>query len=256
MAVWVPDTPGAPSPPRKRLLQPDERPNSKAVKAGAFHTSRPAHGRGSVVAATPFGATAVGVKADKGVVLAADKRMSYGGFILSRNVKKVYPVTGRVGLAIAGFYADMHGLVKILEAEVRYYETVNGIVMPLRSVAKLLSAILYSSKFLPYYVEAIVGGIDGDGKPRLYVLDPVGAITEEDYIAVGTGSTTALGVLEGEYRDGLTLGEAEELAVKAMKMAMARDSASGDGVDILVVTSDGYRERTIRMATELKVVES
>ena len=143
-----------------------------------------------------FGATALGIKAKEGVVLAADKRMSYGGFILSRNAKKVYPITDRVGIAVAGFYADMYGLIKILEVEIRYYETTNNVVMPLRSVAKLLSAILYSSKFFPYYIEAIVGGINGDGEPRIYVLDPVGAITEEDYIAVGSGATTALGVLE------------------------------------------------------------
>ena len=194
-----------------------------------------------------FGATALGIKTEGGVVLAADKRMSYGGFILSRNAKKVHPVTDRVGIAIAGFYADMHGLIKILEAEIRYYETTNGVVMPLRSVAKLLSAILYSSKFFPYYVEAIVGGVNGDGKPRIYVLDPVGAITEEDYIAVGSGATMALGVLESEYREGITLEQAEDLAVRAMKAAIARDSSSGDGIDVLVITPEGYKEKTIKL---------
>ncbi len=194
-----------------------------------------------------FGATALGIKAKRGVVLAADKRMSYGGFILSRNAKKVHPITDRVGIAVAGFYADMHGLIKILEAEIRYYETTNSVVMPLRSVAKLLSAILYSSKFFPYYIEAIVGGINGDGEPRIYVLDPVGAITEEDYIAVGSGATMALGVLESEYREGLTFEQAEDLAVRAMKAAMARDSSSGDGIDVLVITPEGYKEKAIKL---------
>jgi proteasome beta subunit len=194
-----------------------------------------------------FGATALGIKAKGGVVLAADKRMSYGGFILSRNAKKVHPITDRVGIAVAGFYADMHGLIKILEAEIRYYETTNSVVMPLRSVAKLLSAILYSSKFFPYYIEAIVGGINSDGEPRIYVLDPVGAITEEDYIAVGSGATMALGVLESEYREGLTLEQAEDLAVRAMKAAIARDSSSGDGIDVLVITPEGYKEKTIKL---------
>lgn len=194
-----------------------------------------------------FGATALGIKIEQGVVLAADKRMSYGGFILSRNAKKVHPITSRVGIAIAGFYADMHGLVKMLEAEIRYYEMSNGVVMPLRSVAKLLSAILYSSKFFPYYIEAIVGGIDGDGKPRIYVLDPVGAITEEDYIAVGTGATTALGVLESGYREDLSLNQARDLAITAMRAAISRDPGSGDGIDLLTITPDGYKEESIRL---------
>ncbi|GAB6148309.1 archaeal proteasome endopeptidase complex subunit beta [Stetteria hydrogenophila] len=197
---------------------------------------------------TPYyGATAVGIKTRAGVVLAADKRMSYGGFVMSRNVKKVHPVTRRVGIAIAGFYADMHGLIRILEAEIRYYETSNRVVMPLRAVAKLLSAILYSNKFFPYYVEAIVGGINGDGEPRIYVLDPVGAITEEDYIAVGSGATVALGVLESFYKPDASIEEAEDLAVKAMRAAIARDSSSGDGIDLLTITPDGYREKTIKL---------
>ena len=195
----------------------------------------------------PVGATAVGVKAKGGVVLAADKRMSYGGFIVSRNAKKVFVINDRVGIAIAGFYADISGLSRLLEAEVRYYESINNRRMPLRSVAKLLSTILYSSKILPFYVEAIVGGIDYDEKPRIYVLDPVGAVTEEDFVATGTGATMALGVIESLYKPDMTVEQAEELVSKAMRAAMSRDSGSGDGMDILTITeSEGVKERTLR----------
>ena len=193
-----------------------------------------------------IGATAVGIKARDGVVLAADKRMSYGSFVLSRNAKKVFPITNRAGAAVAGLYGDISGLMKLVDAEVRRYEASYRTVMPLRAIAKFLSVILYSSKYFPYMIEAIVGGIDGDGKPRVYVLDPVGAITEEDYIAVGSGATMALGVIEVDYKEEMSVKEARDLAIKAVRAAISRDAGSGDGVDLLVVSDKGVREESLR----------
>ncbi|MMZ62958.1 proteasome subunit alpha [compost metagenome] len=79
------------------------------------------------------------------------------------------------------------------------------------------------------------------------MLDPVGAITEEDYIAVGTGATTALGVLESGYREDLSLSQARDLAITAMRAAISRDPGSGDGIDLLTITPDGYKEESIRL---------
>ncbi|MEM1706286.1 MAG: proteasome subunit beta, partial [Thermosphaera sp.] len=46
--------------------------------------------------------TAIGVKTRDGVVLASEKRLTYDGFVLSRNVKKVFAITPRVGVGFAG----------------------------------------------------------------------------------------------------------------------------------------------------------
>lgn len=200
----------------------------------------------------PFGATAIGLRAGDGVVLAADKRMSYGGFILSRNARKVFTINERVGIAVTGFYADMNGLQRILEAEVRYYENIQNRRLPLRAIAKLLSNILYSFRLAPLFVEAIVGGIDADGKPKVYVLDPVGAISEESFIATGSGATIALGVIESEYKEDISLEEAEKLVLKAMRAAIGRDAGTGDGIDVLTITPEGSTVKTYRF----KVVEA
>ncbi|MEB3774063.1 MAG: archaeal proteasome endopeptidase complex subunit beta [Desulfurococcales archaeon] len=195
-----------------------------------------------------FGATVVGVKARDGVVLATDRRLSYGGFVMSRNARKIYVLKDRIGVAIAGLYGDISGLARILDAEVKYYELTSGTRLTVKGVAKRLSSILYAYKPFPFYVEAIIGGID-DGEPRIYVLDSLGSITEEDYAASGSGATMALGVLESLYREGLSLEEAEDLALKAVKSAIERDAMSGDGIDIVVIGKGGVRERrvTLRM---------
>jgi len=42
------------------------------------------------------GATAVGISFDNGVVLASEKRVSYGNFVVNKNTKKTFPVTDQV----------------------------------------------------------------------------------------------------------------------------------------------------------------
>jgi len=189
----------------------------------------------------------VALRAKDGVVIAADRRMSYGGFIISRNIKKVYRISDRIALAVTGFYGDMSGLVRMLDVEVRYYEVTTERPMGLRAVAKLLSNLLYSYRITPLYVEAIVGGIDVDGKPKIYVLDPVGAITEEEFAATGSGATIALGVIETSYKPDISLEEAERIAEAAMRAAISRDAGSGDAIDLVSVSLNGIKERSVKL---------
>ena len=190
------------------------------------------------------GATAVGVKADDGVVLAADKRVTYGLMLMSKVAKKVFRITDRIGMASAGFMADMQTIARSIEVEIKLYEVENDIPMRVRSAAKLLSVLLYNRRLLPYLVETIVGGVDDLG-PHILVLDPIGALIEDDYTALGTGSQVAIGILESGYRKGMKVEEAKDLAIRAVKAAFSRDAASGDGIDVLTITSGGCREEFI-----------
>jgi proteasome beta subunit len=91
--------------------------------------------------------------------------------------------------------------------------------------------------------QVIVGGIID--KPSIYTLDPVGSVLPDDYAAVGTGAEMALGVLDSEFKKQNTQEKARELAIKAIKSSVQRDSASGDGLDVIVTTSRGHTEETM-----------
>jgi proteasome beta subunit len=185
--------------------------------------------------------TAVGIRARDGVVLATDKRVTYEGFVLSRMAKKVHPVTSRCGVAFAGLMGDIGYLTRLLKLEAKMYELEFGREIKTRSLAKVLSAILYSYKLFPMFTEVIVGGYDE--APALYILDPVGSLIEEKYAAVGSGHQLAIGYIEPRYREDISLEEAEQLAIGAIKTVIERDVLTGDGVDILVFTREGYREK-------------
>jgi len=88
--------------------------------------------------------------------------------------------------------------------------------------------------------QVIVGGLVGE--PKIYTLDPLGSVLPDDYAAVGTGAEMALGVLDPQFKKGMTEQEATDLAVKAVRSASMRDSASGDGIDVLLINKDGAKE--------------
>ena len=191
------------------------------------------------------GATTVGLVCDRGVILAAEKRVSYGYYIMSRAGKKVFKITDRIGVACAGMVSDMQILVRNVGAYARLYEYEVGRPMSVRAAAKLMSNMLFEQRSFPLLTQTIVGGIDDEG-PVLYVLDPLGSVVPDKYAAVGSGAEIAMGVLEAEYKEGLSMELGRELALRAIKSAISRDAISGDGVDMLFITPDGAKEESIR----------
>lgn len=187
------------------------------------------------------GATAVGITYHDGVLLAAEKRVSYGNFVVNKNTKKTFNVTEHVGAACAGMVADMQVLVRQVSAlsKIRKLETRRN-VEP-NSVAKLMSVIMFERRYFPLLTQVVVGGVT-TGKPEIYTLDPLGSVLPDRYAAVGTGAEMALGVLDAEYTEDMDEEKAKNLALKSIKSSIQRDSASGDGIDLLIINKNGRSE--------------
>lgn len=186
------------------------------------------------------GATAVGITYDNGILLASEKRVSYGNFVVNKNTKKTFTVTDHVGAACAGMVADMQVLVRQVSAlsKIRRLETRRD-VEP-NSVAKLMSVIMFERRYFPLLTQVIVGGITD--KPEIYTLDPLGSVLPDRYAAVGTGAEMALGVMDADYSENLDEEKATSLALRSIRSSIQRDSASGDGIDMLIINKDGKKE--------------
>lgn len=188
------------------------------------------------------GATVVGITYKDGLVLGAERRVTLGGFIVSKTAKKTFKVTDNVGAACAGMIGDMQILIKELQSYVRLRELELRRPLPPNSVAKLLSVIMFERRFAPMITQVMIGGINT--KPSIWILDPLGSLIPDDYAAVGSGAEIAIGLVENGYTENMTEDQARNLAVRAIRSAIKRDVSSGDGVDLLFVTKDGIREET------------
>ena len=191
------------------------------------------------------GATTVGVVCPEGVILASEKRVSYGYLIVSKGGKKVFKLTDRIGAACAGLVSDMQILVREVEAYSNLYSLDVSRPISVRSAAKLMSTLLFNRRLAPLITQTIVGGLDEEGA-TLYALDIMGSVIPDKYSAVGSGTEIAMGLLEEGYKENLTIEEAKNLVTRAIKSAISRDIMSGDGIDFLIITKDGIREDSMK----------
>jgi len=186
------------------------------------------------------GTTTIGLVCDTGVVLATERRATMGHFIASKDAKKVYQIDDLIAMTTAGSVGDAQRLVKWMQVESRLYKMRREEPMTVKGIVSLLANILSGNRYYPYFVQLLVGGVDKNG-PGIYSLDAIGGIIEEKKaVSTGSGSPMAYGVLEDRYVENMNIEDGVELAVRALHNAMKRDSASGDGIEVIKITADGY----------------
>ncbi len=191
------------------------------------------------------GATTVGVVCSDGVILASEKRVSYGYMIMSRVGKKVFKITDRIGAACAGLVSDMQILVRQAEAYASLFNLDAGRPIAVKSAAKVMSNLLFNRRLVPLITQTIIGGIDEEG-PSIYILDVLGSVIPDKFAAVGSGAEIAVGVLEEGFKENMTVKDAKDLVTRAVKSAISRDIMSGDGADFLTITKEGVQEESIK----------
>ena len=190
---------------------------------------------------TKTGTTTVGMVCKDGVVVATETRATMGTLIAHKTTKKLYKIDEHIALATAGLVGDLQVLARYLNAEANLYRLKREMKMPVKSAATLMSNILNQRKFYPYYVQLILGGYDETGC-HVYSLDAAGGAIPDKYTASGSGSPYVFGVLEDNYKDGLSIEEGINLAIRSITAATSRDSASGGEINIAVINKDGFKE--------------
>ncbi len=196
------------------------------------------------------GTTTVAVICSDGVVVGADTRVTAGTFIAHKRGKKIFSITPRITITIAGLLADAQAIIDTLKYNIRLYELRNRRRMDAKSAARMLSYILFQNRLYPLYTELIVSGMDG-GEFSLYRLDLLGSLVKDEYSSTGSGSPLALGVLENGYKKDITVGEGIELVAQSLAAAMSRDIGSGNDFDILVMDESGSRELRVEEKGQL-----
>lgn len=190
------------------------------------------------------GTTTVGIVCKGGVVFATDTRVTSGYFIAHRRGKKVYQIDSHLAMTIAGGVADAQNVVDTLKFYANIYRLQRGIPMPVRAASRLVANVLFSARLFPYIAEVLVGGYEDAGS-RVFKIDLFGSLTEEKFVATGSGSPVAYGVLEDGFQEGLSLDEGALLAVRAVTAAIKRNIGTGDGFDVAVIDKAGFRELSL-----------
>jgi proteasome beta subunit len=150
-------------------------------------------------------------------------------------------VDENIAVTISGGVADAQNVVDSLKYYARSYRIERGVPLPVKSAARIVSNILFSSRYYPFIASVLVGGYDRAGG-AIYNLDFFGSILTSNVTATGSGSPVALGVLEAGYVEGMSVAKATPVAANAIIAAMRRNVFTGDHFDIAIIDKSGFRE--------------
>ena len=216
---------------------------------------------------TDNGGSTLGITGASFAIVAGDTRSTSGYSINSRYVPKLFRIgesdpASRLVLSVVGFAADGQALKERLDAIVKMYRYQHGKPMSVKACAQRLSTILYQKRFFPYYVHAILGGLDEEGRGALYSYDPVGSYEREQCRAAGAAASLIMPFLDNQvnYKNQNIPGSGEGHALRqrptesldretvvglvkdAFTSATERHIEVGDGLQMLVITKDGIEE--------------
>jgi proteasome alpha subunit len=169
------------------------------------------------------GATSIGILVNEGVVLVAEKRIM--PLQEPDSIEKISKIEEHVGVATSGFMADARRLVQQARREAQSYWLTYEEPVPAEALAEhicdLKARFTQAARGRPYGVAMIIGSIDDDNTPRLFVTDPVGTYWGFLAAVIGRGSTRAGEFLESKYDKTRkqSLDQAIKLALDALREA-------------------------------------
>ena len=187
------------------------------------------------------GTTTLGLVCTDGIVMATEMRATMGNLIGHKTTQKLFQISDNMALTIAGLVGDAQMLARWLTAEVKLYELKTGTTMSLRAASTLMANIMNGRRYMPFWVQLLLGGIDSEGG-HVYSLDAAGGSIPDKFQTTGSGSPFVYGVLEDRFIEDLSVEQGKVLGVRALTAAMKRDSASGDGISMCVIDSNGYHK--------------
>lgn len=190
------------------------------------------------------GTTTLAMIVDGAVIVATESQATAGYLVATNKAQKLFKISEHAAATISGGVADCQYVVGQAQAISRLREIEKGVEPSLKYLANIVRNILFQGRSFFLSMMLVVGYDLKEKKAKIYGVDLIGSLFEQDhgYLSFGSGSTFALGVLEGSYKEGMSVDEGVELAKRAINAAKSRDIASGSKIQIAVVDKKGYHE--------------
>ncbi len=189
----------------------------------------------------------VGIVCKDGVILGADRRSTAGNIVMNKGSKKIHTVNSYIAASYTGSVSDIQLTNKLIASELKLKELRTKSRPTVKEAANLLAMITYKNirtpSMLPSIVGTLVAGFDENGQASLFTIEPAGSVTKVNEFDANfsSGMPYILGLLERQWKPGLTLQQGVELAIESLKASTQRDTGSGNGIDVFTITKDGIK---------------
>jgi len=168
------------------------------------------------------GSTAIGMICSDGVLLVTDKRI-VDTLVIPEAVEKIWQIDEHIGATASGILSDARVLIERAQLTAQQhrvnYDAQIDILSIVKDICDLKQICTQSGGLRPFGVSLLIAGIDEDGK-KLFETDPTGLFYQFKATAIGEGELDIDEILHKDYKDNMTLDEALELSIRALKKVL------------------------------------
>jgi len=193
------------------------------------------------------GSAIVGMKGKDCVAIASDRRFGVQQTTVAMNNDRIFKIHNKLYIGLGGLMTDVQTVSQILRFRHNLYRLREKRNMSPAAFTKVVSNLLYSKRFGPYFVEPVIVGIEEDGKPFVSSMDLIGATEVSDnFAAVGTTENELFGICENLYNEEMEEQDLFETISQSQLSATDRDCLAGWGSVVYLITKNSVT------VTELK----
>eukprot|EP01066_Platyproteum_vivax_P002591 Platyproteum_vivax@DN13179_c0_g1_i1.p1 len=198
------------------------------------------------------GSAIVAMAGENCVGIACDTRLGSNRLqTVATNFPKTFKMTNRCYLGLGGLATDVLTVHNQLRFRMNLYALREEREMKAQVVSNLVSSMLYGRRFAPWFVSPVVAGLDENDKPLLSAFDFIGAPTSaHDFVVTGTASEQLYGVCESFWKPKMDEDELFETLSQCLLAAIDRDTVSGWGAEVDIITPTKIVHRTIKTRTD------
>eukprot|EP01104_Vermistella_antarctica_P020842 TRINITY_DN9104_c0_g1_i1.p2 TRINITY_DN9104_c0_g1~~TRINITY_DN9104_c0_g1_i1.p2 ORF type:complete len:219 (+),score=44.62 TRINITY_DN9104_c0_g1_i1:44-658(+) len=193
------------------------------------------------------GGSVLAMKGKGCVGIACDLRFGIQAQTLANDFTKVFRVHDQCMVGLAGLASDVQTVHNRLDFHHNMYKLREERDMKPSVFASYVATVLYEKRFGPYFVEPVVAGLEPDGTPFITAMDLIGApVLASDFVVSGTSSESLYGMCETLYKPDQEPEDLFEVLSQCLLAALNRDSMSGWGAVVHVITADQVITRTLK----------
>ncbi|KAL2711371.1 Proteasome component Y13 [Kluyveromyces marxianus] len=186
--------------------------------------------------------TAIGIMTEKGIVLAAERKVTSKLLEQDTSSEKLYKLNDNITVAVAGLTADAEILINTARVQAQnYLKTYNEeipVEMLVRRLSDLKQGYTQHGGLRPFGVSFIYAGYDDRYGYQLYTSNPSGNYSGWKAISVGANTQAAQTLLQMDYKDDITLEGAVELALKTLSKTTDASALTYERLEFATISKD------------------
>jgi 20S proteasome subunit beta 3 len=194
-----------------------------------------------------YGGSILAMTGKESIAIINDVRLGTGPITVTKDFTRIHRIAPRLYLGLSAFVPDTQVLARRIQKNYNLFRLEEQREMEPEEFSSMVSYILYTRRFAPYFTSPIVAGLTSDNRPYISGMDSIGSITSPgDFVTAGTAADNLMGICEALYRPDMDDESLFVTCTQAFLNAVDRDALSGWGAECYIVGRERVVRRKIR----------